>query len=179
MNCAANFAFANRQLITYWIRESLSEIFSKIKIDVVYDVCHNIAKIEEHLVGGKKQKVCVHRKGATRSFDKQPVLIPGSMGTASYVLVGTKKAELETFGSTTHGAGRAKSRMGALKDNRGETVKKDLNEQGIEVKAGNWKSLAEEAPNAYKNVDEVVEVVDKIGLSKKVARLKPLIVMKG
>jgi len=179
MNCAANYAFANRQLITYWIRESLSEIFSKIKIDVVYDVCHNIAKIEEHIVDGKKQEVCVHRKGATRSFDKQPVLIPGSMGTSSYVLVGTKKAELETFGSTVHGAGRVKSRMSALKDNKGEAVKKDLNKQGIEVKSSNLKFLAEEAPNAYKDVDEVVDVVDKVGLSKKVARLKPLIVIKG
>ena len=185
MNCAANFAFANRQLITYWIRESLSEIFSKIKIDVVYDVCHNIAKIEEHLVdtskgtSGKKKDVCVHRKGATRSFDKQPVLIPGSMGTSSYVLVGTKKAEELTFGSTVHGAGRVSSRSSALKEIKGEQVKEELHKKGIEVKSGSWKAIATEAPQVYKDIDEVVRVVEELGINKKVARLKPIVVIKG
>ena len=179
MNCAANFAFANRHLIAHWVKETMIKIFPKIKVETVYDVCHNIAKIEEHVIDGKKRKVCVHRKGATRSFANQPVLIPGSMGTASYVLVGTKKAEELTFGSTAHGAGRLKSRMSAMKEFRGEDVKKSLNKKNIEVKSGNWKSLAEEAPEAYKDVDEVVNVVDSVGLSKKVAKLKPLIVVKG
>ncbi len=192
MACAANFAFANKQLITHWIREELKYIFPKIKIDVVYDVCHNIAKFEEHVVDGKKQMVCIHRKGATRSFGAgrkeipkdyrdvgQPVLIPGSMGTSSYVLVGTKKAEELTFGSSVHGAGRASSRSKAMRELRGEDIKKELNAKGIEVIAGSWKSLAEEAPSAYKDVDEVVRVVDELGISRKVAKLKPLGVVRG
>ncbi|VVB79262.1 tRNA-splicing ligase RtcB [uncultured archaeon] len=192
MACAANFAFANKQLITHWIREELKYIFPEIKVDVVYDVCHNIAKFEEHEINGKKMKVCVHRKGATRSFGpgrkeipedyrkvRQPVIIPGSMGTASYVLVGTKKAEELTFGSTVHGAGRLSSRTKALRDLRGEKIKKSLNEQGIEVKTMDIKALAEEAPQAYKDIEEVVRVVDELGISKKVARLKPLGVIKG
>ncbi|MDO8528722.1 MAG: RtcB family protein [Nanoarchaeota archaeon] len=192
MACAANFAFANKQLITHWIREELKHIFPKIKIDVVYDVCHNIAKFEEHEVDGKKQMVCIHRKGATRSFGKgrkevpkdyrdvgQPVLIPGSMGTSSYVLVGTKKAEELTWGSSVHGAGRSSSRSKAMRELRGEDIKKELNKKGIEVKAGSWKSLAEEAPEAYKDVDEVVETVHELGISRKVAKLKPMGVVKG
>jgi len=179
MNCAANFAFANRQLITHWIREVIKDFFPKSKIDVVYDVCHNIAKIEKHLVDGKTKEVCVHRKGATRSFDGQPVLIPGSMGTSSYVLVGTKQAEKETFGSTAHGAGRAKSRTKALKENKIEKIKKELNKKGIEIKTGSSKSILEEAPESYKNVDEVVNVVDGLNLSKKIAKLKPVIVIMG
>jgi tRNA-splicing ligase RtcB len=192
MACAANFAFANKQLITHWIREELKYIFPKIKIDVVYDVCHNIAKFEEHIVDGKKQMVCIHRKGATRSFGAgrkeipadyrdvgQPVLIPGSMGTSSYVLVGTKKAEELTFGSSVHGAGRISSRSKAMRELRGEDIKKELNAKGIEVKAGSWKSLAEEAPEAYKDVDEVVETVHELGISRKVAQLKPMGVVKG
>ncbi|MFH1607839.1 MAG: RtcB family protein [archaeon] len=188
MACAANFAFANKQLITHWVREEMTYIFPKINIDVVYDICHNIAKFEEF--DGKK--VCVHRKGATRSFGPgrkeipenyreigQPVIIPGSMGTASYLMVGTKKAEELTWGSTVHGAGRISSRSKAMKDLRGEEVKSALAEKGIEVKSGSWKALAQEAPEIYKDIDEVVRVVDEIGISKKIARLKPLIVIKG
>ena len=192
MACAANFAFANKQLITHWIREEMKHLFPKFKADVVYDVCHNIAKFEEHVVYGKKKIVCVHRKGATRSFGSgrkeipeaykkvgQPVIIPGSMGTASYLLVGTKKAEELTFGSTVHGAGRVSSRSAALKNLRGEEVKKKLSQKGIEVKSGSWKALAQEAPEVYKDIDEVVKVVDELGISKKIARLKPLVVVKG
>ena len=192
MAAAANFAFANKQLITHWIREEMKYIFPKIKIDVVYDICHNIAKFEEHVVEGEKKIVCVHRKGATRSFGPgrkeipvayrktgQPVLIPGSMGTASYVLVGTKKSEELTWGSTVHGAGRIKSRSAASKIFKGEKVKQELDEKGIKVKSGSWKCLSEEAPEVYKDVDEVIKVVDELGISKKVARLKPLAVVKG
>jgi tRNA-splicing ligase RtcB (3'-phosphate/5'-hydroxy nucleic acid ligase) len=192
MSAAANFAFANKQLITFWIREEMKHLFPDSQIDVVYDVCHNIAKFEEHNVDGKKKIVCVHRKGATRSFGPgrkeipsdyrsigQPVIIPGSMGTASYLLVGTKKAEELTFGSTVHGAGRLKSRSAALKGLRGEKVKEELHKKGIEVKSGSWKSLAEEAPEVYKDIDEVVRVVDELGINKKIARLKPLTVVKG
>ncbi|MBU0959179.1 MAG: RtcB family protein [Nanoarchaeota archaeon] len=192
MAAAANFAFSNRQLITHWIREEMKCLFPKSKTEVVYDVCHNIAKYEKHIVGGESQEVCVHRKGATRSFGKgrkeipktyrdvgQPVIIPGSMGTSSYVLVGTKKSEELTFGSTVHGAGRVKSRSKALHEFRGETVKEDLRKRGIEIKSGSWKSIAEEAPEVYKDIDEVVRTVDELGISKKVVRLKPLIVVKG
>ena len=192
MCAAANFAFANKQLITHWIREEMERIFPKIKIDVVYDICHNIAKFEEHVIDGKKKTVCIHRKGATRAFGPgrkeipeayrkigQPVIIPGSMGTASYLLIGTKKAEEITFGSTVHGAGRISSRSKALRELRGEDIKKEMNEKGIEVKAGSWESLAEEAPEAYKDIEEVVRVVDELGISKKIARLKPMVVIKG
>ncbi len=179
MCCAANFAFANKQIITHWIREEMKRIFPKIKIEVVYDVCHNIAKFEEHIIDGKKKRVCVHRKGATRAFEGQPVIIPGSMGTSSYLLIGTKKAEELTFASTVHGAGRTSSRTSALRNLRGEEIKKEMNEKGIEVKAGSWKSLAEEAPQAYKDIDEVVNVVDELGISKKIAQMKPLVVIKG
>jgi tRNA-splicing ligase RtcB len=192
MACAANFAFSNKQLITYWVREEMKYLFPKVKIDVVYDVCHNIAKFEEFIVDGKKKKVCIHRKGATRSFGKgrkeiplayrkvgQPVLIPGSMGTPSYVLVGTKKSEELTWGSSVHGAGRVKSRHGAMREMRGEQVKEEMKKIGIVVKAGSWKGLSQEAPHAYKNIEEVVRVVDDLGISKKVARLKPLVVVIG
>ena len=194
MSAAANFAFANKQLITYWIREEFEKLFSELKprIDVIYDVCHNIAKFEEHVVDGKKKMVCIHRKGATRAFGAgrkeipvayrkigQPVLIPGSMGTSSYLLIGTKKAEEMTFGSTVHGAGRISSRSEALRNLKGEEIKKQLNKKGIEVKAGSWQSLAEEAPTVYKDIDEVVRVVDELGISKKVARMKPMVVVKG
>jgi len=192
MSAAANFAFANKQLITHWIREEMKTLFPKIKIDVVYDICHNIAKYEEHLVEGKKKLVCVHRKGATRSFGPgrkeipedynkvgQPVIIPGSMGTSSYILVGTKKAEELTFGSTVHGAGRVMSRHEALKQRKGEDVKRELENKGIKVKSGSFKGLAEEAPESYKDIDEVIEVVHSLGISKKVVKLKPLTVIKG
>jgi tRNA-splicing ligase RtcB (3'-phosphate/5'-hydroxy nucleic acid ligase) len=192
MSAAANFAFANKQLITHWLREEMKRIFPKSQIDVVYDVCHNIAKFEEHIIDGKKKIVCVHRKGATRSFGPgrkeipnayrkigQPVIIPGSMGTASYLLIGTKKAEEMTFGSTVHGAGRVASRSSAMRNINGEEIRKELSEKGIIVKTGSYKALAEEAPEVYKDIDEVVDVVDDLGISKKIARLKPLIVVKG
>ncbi|MCK9568221.1 RtcB family protein [Candidatus Pacearchaeota archaeon] len=179
MCAAANFAFANKQLITYWIREEMKTIFPSVKVDVVYDICHNIAKFEEHIIDGKKQKVLIMRKGATRAFDKQPVIIPGSMGTASYLLVGTKKSEEMTFSSTVHGAGRISSRSFALKNLSGEEIKKELNKKGIEIQVGSVKSLAEEAPEVYKDIDDVVKVVDDLGISKKIAKMKPLIVVKG
>ncbi len=192
MACAANFAFANKQLITHWIREEMKYLFPKSNLEVVYDVCHNIAKFEEHIVNGKKKIVCIHRKGATRSFGPnrkevpvayrkvgQPVIIPGSMGTSSYILVGTRKAEELTFGSTVHGAGRVLSRSSALREIRGEEVKEELHKKGIEVKSGSWKAIATEAPQVYKDIDEVVKVVDELGINKKVARLKPLVVIKG
>ena len=192
MAAAMNFAFANRQLITHWIREEMNYLFPNVKVETIYDVCHNIAKFEEHKVNGILQTVCVHRKGATRSFGKgrkeiplsyrkigQPVIIPGSMGTASYLLIGNKKSEELSFGSCVHGAGRIKSRSSALKTIKGEDTKKKLSDKNIEVKAGSWKSLSEEAPEAYKDIEEVVKVVDELGISKKVARLKPLCVVKG
>ncbi len=192
MCCAVNFAFANKQLITEWTREELKRLFPKVKVEVVYDVCHNIAKFEKHKINGKMQEVCVHRKGATRAFGPgrkeipekyrkvgQPVLIPGTMGTSSYVLAGTKKAEEMTFGSTVHGAGRIMGRTKAIKTIDGKKTKKMLNEKGIEVSSSSDKSLAEEAPEVYKDVEEVVQVVQDLGISKKVARLKPLVVIKG
>ncbi len=192
MAAAANFAFANRQLITHWVREEMKFLFPNVKIDVVYDIGHNLAKFEEHIIEGKEKTICVHRKGATRSFWPgrkeipenyrkigQPVLIPGSMGTASYLLVGSKKAEELSFGSTVHGAGRVMSRHQALKQKKGEEVKEELHKKNIEVKSGSMKGLAEEMPGAYKDIDEVVNVVDELGISKKIARLKPLVVIKG
>ena len=192
MNAAANFAFANKQMINHWVRETMEGIFGKIDIDVVYEVCHNIAKMEKHKIDGSIKKVCVHRKGATRSFGPgrdeipevyrsvgQPVLIPGSMGTASYVLVGTKKAEEVSFGSTAHGAGRVSSRTKALQTISGEHVKHELEKKGIEVKALSWKSLAEEAPEVYKDIDEVVRISHEVGIGNLVVRVVPLSVMKG
>ncbi len=192
MRAAANFGFANRHVIMDFVRKSFEKIFGKVKLEIVYDVAHNVAKIEEHEVDGKKMKLCVHRKGATRSFGAgrkelskiyrdagQPVIIPGSMGTASYVLVGTKKAEELTFGSTAHGAGRIMSRSEALRKFRGEDVRKKLNAKGIEVEAGSLAGLAEEGPEVYKDIDEVVKVSHEVGIGKLVAKLKPLAVMKG
>jgi len=195
MACAANFAWCNRQMIVHWVRESFEKVLHEKSEDlgmkIVYDVCHNIAKIEEHEVDGKKRKVCVHRKGATRSFgpDKteipieyrdvgQPVLIPGDMGTESYILQGTKKAE-ETFGSTCHGAGRIMSRHQAIRLWRGEQIQENLRKKGIYVHPASWKVMAEESPDAYKDVKKVVNVADGAGISKKVAKLLPLGVVKG
>ncbi len=191
MACATNFSFANKHLITHWLREELSKIFPKIKIDVVYEVCHNIAKFENHIIDGKNKKILIHRKGATRSFGPnrkeiplcyrkvgQPVIIPGSMGTSSYVLCGTKKAEEITFGSTVHGAGRLKSRNQARRLYSDDLIEKDLLKKGIKVKARDKNCLSEESPEVYKDVEEVVKVVNELGLSKKVARLKPLAVLK-
>jgi len=195
MACAANFAWANRQLIVHWVRESFEKVLNNsaenLDMGIVYDVCHNIAKLEEHEIDGKKRKVCVHRKGATRAFgsDKpeiplkyrsigQPVLIPGDMGTESYLLHGTKEAE-ETFGSTCHGAGRVMSRHQALKKWRGEEVVRELKNRGIYVHPASFKVAAEEAPGAYKDIRSVVDVTHGAGISKKVVRLTPLGVVKG
>jgi len=193
MSAAANFAFANKQMITHWVRESFNKIYGDVKIKQVYDVCHNIAKKETHMIDGEKKKVCVHRKGATRSFGAgreeipevyrevgQPVIIPGSMGTASYLLVGTKKAEEISFGSTAHGAGRIMSRHEAIRSFRGEQIKKDLmQEKNIEIKCGSWKTIAEESPGAIKDIDEVVRTSHKLGIGNLVVRVVPLGVIKG
>jgi len=196
MACAANYAWANRQMITHLVRQSVEQALAghikNLELRVLYDVCHNIAKVERHEVDGKIVELCVHRKGATRAFGPgrpevprdyralgQPVLIPGSMGTGSYVLVGTDKAMQDTFGSTCHGAGRVLSRKGAKQSVRGETLRAELERAGIVVRAGSMSGLAEEAPSAYKDLDSVVNVVHKSGMSRKVARTKPLGVIKG
>ncbi len=193
---AANFAFANRQLITHWVRESFEQVFEigprDLGLELVYDVCHNIAKIETHTVEGKPRKLCVHRKGATRAFPPhhpevpeayretgQPVLIPGDMGRYSYVLVGTEKALTETFGSTCHGAGRLMSRHQAKKVARGRSIIQELAAQGIVVRGAGRGTIDEEISEAYKDVSGVVDVVHGAGIAKKVARLKPLGVIKG
>jgi len=165
---------------------------SELGLKLVYDVAHNIAKFEDHTVDGTLHKLCVHRKGATRAFPPehpeipakyrsigQPVIIPGDMGTASYVLVGTKKAMEETFGSTCHGAGRMLSRKAAIRATKGRSLERELEDQGIFVRARGRETLQEEAPEAYKDVDEVVEAAHGAGISRRVARMKPLAVMKG
>jgi len=196
MACAVNFAFANRQLITHWAREALKKAtgFSEkdINMQVVYEVAHNIAKIEEHEVNGRKIKACVHRKGATRAFPPhhpdipadyreigQPVLIPGDMGRYSYVLVGTENAMRETFGSTCHGAGRVMSRKKAKQAGKGRDLRQEMTTRGITVRASSYATIAEEMPEAYKDVSNVVDAVQGAGISKKVARLVPLGVIKG
>ncbi|HIP62769.1 MAG TPA: RtcB family protein [Archaeoglobus profundus] len=196
MAASANYAWCNRQIITHWVRETFQKVFrmseEDLGMELVYDVAHNIAKFEVHKVDGKKIKVCVHRKGATRAFGPghpdipqdyreigQPVLIPGSMGTPSYVLVGTEKAMEESFGSTCHGSGRVMSRAEAKRKLRGSAVKQNLERRGIYVRATQGALLAEEAPEAYKLSDDVVEVVHRAGISKIVAKLLPLGVAKG
>ncbi|MFA5173612.1 MAG: RtcB family protein [Candidatus Pacearchaeota archaeon] len=179
MNCAANFAFANKQVITHWIRENMKHYFPNVKIDVVYEVCHNIAKFEEHKINGKLKKILVMRKGATRSFPNQPVLIPGSMGTSSYVLVGTENAMEKSFGSTAHGAGRVSSRTAARKNLHADEIKKELSKKGIEIEAGSFQGIVEEAPEVYKDIDEVVRVSHEAGIGDLVVKLKPLGVVKG
>jgi tRNA-splicing ligase RtcB len=196
MKCAANYAWANRQMIVHWVRQSFEQVFGRdaesMGLHIVYDVAHNIAKLEEHRVDGGKRLVVVHRKGATRAFGPghpdipqiyrdvgQPVLIPGDMGTASYLLVGTDTAMQETFGSTAHGAGRHLSRVAALRNFRGDQVQRSLESQGIIVRAAKASVIAEEAPGAYKDVDRVVEVSHRAGISRKVARLRPIGVAKG
>ena len=193
MSAAVNFAFANRQMIAHWVREVFEKVMGSSKgMDQVYDVCHNVAKIEKHKIDGGLKEVCLHRKGATRSFGPgrmeipevyrnvgQPVIIPGSMGTASYILVGTKEAEELSFASTAHGAGRVMSRHEALRRFRGEKIRDELASKGIELQSTSWKGVAEEAAEAYKNVDEVVEVSHKVGIGKLVAKVVPLGVMKG
>jgi tRNA-splicing ligase RtcB len=196
MACAANFAFANRQIITHWVRETFEQVVrmgpSTLRLDLVYDVCHNIAKLEPHEVNGQKRRLCVHRKGATRAFPPhhpdcpadyqetgQPVLIPGDMGRCSYVLVGTEQAYKETFGSTCHGAGRVMSRHQAKKTASGRSITKELEAKGIYVRGASHATIAEEIPEAYKDVSEVVDVVHGAGIGKKVVQLKPLGVIKG
>ena len=196
MSAAANYAWANRQMIVHWVRESFEEIFNKsaedMEMDIIYDVAHNIAKKETHTINGKLREVIVHRKGATRAFGPghkdiperyqdigQPVIIPGTMGTSSYLLHGTQTAMEETFGSTAHGAGRKMSRASAKKEFKGEEIQKYLASIGIEVKATSLPIIAEESPDAYKDVDEVIKTADTAGISKLVARMKPLGVAKG
>jgi tRNA-splicing ligase RtcB (3'-phosphate/5'-hydroxy nucleic acid ligase) len=192
MAAAANFAFANRQMITHWTREAFGRIAGTSDLPIVYDVCHNIAKFEEHKVGGGMRKVLVHRKGATRAFPPhhpqlpekfreagQPVLIPGSMGTCSYVLVGTDRAMEETFGSCCHGAGRSMSRTQAKRETTAEELLGEMREKGILVRGETRSGLTEEKPDAYKDVSRVVDVVHGAGIAKRVAKMVPLAVMKG
>jgi len=196
MKGAANFAFCNRQLLTHLIRRSFDDVLrGKVQnssVYQIYDIAHNMAKIEEHEVEGKRMTVCVHRKGATRAFGPgspvlppvyrdigQPVLVPGSMGTASWVLVGTEGSMAQSFGSTCHGAGRTMSRAQAKREVQGGELRRELEQRGIRVRAGSLAGLAEEAPGAYKDVDRVIEVVHGAGIARKVARLVPVAVVKG
>jgi len=196
MACAANYAWANRQIIMHWTKETFEKVLqispNELQMELLYDVCHNIAKVETHVVDGKKVTLCVHRKGATRSLPPghpdvpqryrkvgQPVLIPGDMGTYSYVLAGSQKAMEETFGSTCHGAGRLLSRRQAIKLAKGRSINRELEDKGIFVQSRGRTTLKEEISEAYKDVSLVVEAVHMAGLAKKVARLRPLGVIKG
>ncbi len=196
MRCAANYAWANRQLLMWQTREVFAEVFGRpwesLQMGLIYDVAHNIAKIEEHQFAGQRRKLCVHRKGATRAFPAghpdvpeqyrqigQPVIIPGDMGRASWMLVGQPGSMAKTFGTTCHGAGRLMSRTAAVKHAQGRRIDRELAEHGIVAKCRSWKGLAEEQPAAYKDVDVVVDVVHRAGLAAKVARLRPLGVVKG
>jgi len=196
MRAAANFAWANRQLLMWQTREVCAEFFGRtweeLQMNLVYDVAHNIAKMEEHEVEGRHRLLCVHRKGATRAFPPghpdlspryqkigQPVIIPGDMGRASWVLVGAEGSMKKTFGTTCHGAGRVMSRTAAIQHARGRRIDQELAQQGIIARCRNWKGLAEEQPAAYKDVSVVVDVVERAGLARKVARLRPLGVVKG
>jgi tRNA-splicing ligase RtcB len=196
MRCAANYAWANRQCLMHLTRKVFEKVlgmpWQKIGMYLIYDVAHNIAKLEKYIIDGKEKTLCVHRKGATRAFGPghpalpprykktgQPVIIPGDMGRNSYLLVGTKKAEEETFGSACHGAGRVKSRTTATKSINLDTLLKELESKGIIVKASGRGTIVEEAPQAYKDVNEVVNVVHNVGISKRVCRMRPLGVIKG
>jgi tRNA-splicing ligase RtcB (3'-phosphate/5'-hydroxy nucleic acid ligase) len=193
MRAAANFAWANRQGILHFLRGSFRKVFgASARLELIYDVCHNIAKREKHVVEGQKRDLLVHRKGATRDFPPghreipasyrhvgQPVLIPGSMGTASWILVGAEAAMRETFGSVCHGAGRLMSRTAARRGRDARQVQKSLEEAGILVRSETRDGILEEVPEAYKDVDEVIEVVHRAGLARKVARLRPMGVIKG
>lgn len=196
MKSAANYAFCNRQILAHHCRKAFKEVlWKKVKnpgLSQVYDLAHNIGKIENHLIKGKKVKVCVHRKGATRAFGPgsheipaeyrtigQPVLVPGSMGSSSWILVGTSENMNRTFGSCCHGAGRLMSRGQAKRRFRGERLREDLKNLGISIRVGSLPGLAEEAPDAYKDVDQVVDVVSRAGIARKVARLRPVAVIKG
>ncbi len=196
MCCAVNYAFANRQMITHFVRDAMADYFGAapdaLGLDLVYDVCHNIAKWEEHEVGGVQKRVCVHRKGATRAFGPghpdvperyravgQPVLVPGDMGRYSYVLVGTEQAMRETFGSSCHGAGRRMSRKQAKKNARNRPIFLELEKKGIYVRSDSKATVAEEMPDAYKDVADVIDVMHGAGIARKVAKLVPLAVIKG
>jgi tRNA-splicing ligase RtcB (3'-phosphate/5'-hydroxy nucleic acid ligase) len=183
MRAAANFAFANRQVLAHWTREVFGKVLERpeqtLGIATVYDVAHNVAKLEEYDIDGRRRQLLVHRKGATRAFPGQPVLVPGDMGRYSYVLLGTDKALAETFGSTCHGAGRLMSRTAAVKAAQGRNITKELAAEGIVARATGRNALAEEMPEAYKDVREVVDVVHNLGISTKVARLRPIGVVKG
>ena len=196
MCAAANYAWANRQMLMHWTRECFEKFLHKssheLGMRLLYDICHNIAKLEEVPVDGKMRKLCIHRKGATRSFPPghpvvpddykktgQPVLIPGDMGSGSYILKGTQKAFEETFGSTCHGAGRVMSRTQAVKASKGRAIRREMEDRGVLVMASGRGTLMEEIPEAYKNIHEVVNVVHKAGLSQKVARLRAVACIKG
>jgi tRNA-splicing ligase RtcB len=196
MCAAANFAWCNRQLLMMQARESFAEVFGRswqeLQMSLVYDVAHNIAKLEDHHTGGQARKVWVHRKGATRAFPPghpevpdmyraigQPVLIPGDMGRASWVLVGREGSMEQTFGTACHGAGRLLSRTAAVKQSQGRRIDKELASRGVIARAHSWKGLAEEQPAAYKDVNLVVDVVHRAGLAAKVARMRPIGVVKG
>ncbi len=196
MACAVNYAFANRQVVSWWAGDAVARALGKSRgsagVETVYEVAHNIAKVERHTVGQREIDVCVHRKGATRAFGPnhtdvppeyrkvgQPVLIPGDMGRYSYVLVGTQTAMEETFGSTCHGAGRLLSRHEALRRTKGRSIGRELEKKGILVLSASTRTLAEEVPEAYKDVSDVVDTVHQAGISRKVARLRPLCVIKG
>jgi tRNA-splicing ligase RtcB (3'-phosphate/5'-hydroxy nucleic acid ligase) len=193
MNAAANFAFCNRHILGNSVRRACKAVFGDdAQVRTVYDVCHNIAKSETHTVNGKQRQLLVHRKGATRAFPAhhpdipatyrdvgQPVIIPGSMGTASYVLVGSQTAMERTFGSTAHGAGRMMSRLRAKREFSPEQIKHELARKDITIKAASLKGISEEAPGAYKDVHEVIRVSDEAGIARKVAMLRPMGVIKG
>jgi tRNA-splicing ligase RtcB len=196
MRAAANFAFVNRQMMAHRVREAFQDVLgrgpSELGMGLVYDVAHNIAKFEKHQVDGVERTLCVHRKGATRAFPPghpelgrayrdlgQPVFIPGDMGRYSYVLLGTQGAYTETFGSTCHGAGRKMSRRQAKKSSRSRNLRDEFDGLGIQVRASSFGTVAEEVPEAYKDVADVVDVVDRAGIGRKVARLRPLGVLKG
>jgi tRNA-splicing ligase RtcB len=196
MKAAANYAWANRQFIMHWVSESFMRLLGtgprELGMELIYDVAHNIAKVEDHVVQGSRRKLVVHRKGATRAYPPghselpdlfkatgQPVIIPGDMGRASYVLVGTERGMQESYGSTCHGAGRLLSRNQAIKKARGRAIWKEMEDRGIVVRATGRSTLAEEMPEAYKDVSRVVDVVHQAGLSRKVAKLRPLGVIKG
>ena len=183
MRAAANFAFANRQVLSHWTREVFARTLGiapgDLSMSPVYDVAHNIAKEEEHEVDGARRQLIVHRKGATRAFPGQPVLVPGDMGRYSYLLMGTEVAMRETFGSTCHGAGRLMSRTAAVKAARGRRIGDELRQRGVLARATGRDALAEEMPEAYKDVQDVVAVVHRLGISTRVVRLRPLAVIKG
>jgi tRNA-splicing ligase RtcB len=196
MAAAANYAWVNRQMIMFWVREAFEKVIGisaeKLGMHMIYDVAHNIAKFEEHKVNGKTKTLCVHRKGATRAFPPnhpdipekyksfgQPVIIPGDMGTHSYILVGTQRAMDETFGSTCHGAGRIMSRHKALDLTKGRAIYRELEDLGVYVRSASVKTLREEVPEAYKDVDEVVDTVHSAGIGRRIVRMRPVGVIKG